>query len=73
MFVGPVVSVPLMLLAVYGIGSGDVAPPIIWRLARACSFMRYALEGLVVAVYGPPRDDLICPSEVVYCEYKNPR
>ncbi|CAH2236678.1 ATP-binding cassette sub-family G member 1-like [Pararge aegeria] len=72
MFVGPVVSVPLMLLAVYGIGSGDEAPPIIWRLARACSFMRYALEGLVVAVYGPPRDDLICPSEVVYCEYKNP-
>ncbi|XP_034826907.1 ATP-binding cassette sub-family G member 1-like [Maniola hyperantus] len=73
MFVGPVVSVPLMLLAVYGIGSGDEAPPIIWRLARACSFMRYALEGLVVAVYGPPRDDLICPSEVEYCEYKNPR
>lgn len=71
MFVGPVAAVPLMLLAVYGIGSGDEAPPLIWRLARSCSFMRYGLEGLIVAIYGPPRDDLICPDDVVYCEYKN--
>ncbi|CAH0714158.1 unnamed protein product, partial [Brenthis ino] len=71
MFVGPVAAVPLMLLAVYGIGSGDEAPPLIWRLARSCSYMRYGLEGLIVAIYGPPRDDLICPDDVVYCEYKN--
>ncbi|XP_026500914.2 ATP-binding cassette sub-family G member 1-like [Vanessa tameamea] len=71
MFVGPVVAVPLMLLAVYGIGSGDEAPPLIWRLARYCSFMRYGLEGLIMAVYGPPRDDLICPVDEDYCEYKN--
>ncbi|XP_047530560.1 ATP-binding cassette sub-family G member 1 isoform X2 [Vanessa atalanta] len=71
MFVGPVVAVPMMLLAVYGIGSGDEAPPLIWRLARYCSFMRYGLEGLIMAVYGPPRDDLICPADEDYCEYKN--
>ncbi|CAH2107999.1 unnamed protein product [Euphydryas editha] len=71
MFVGPVAAVPMMLLAVYGIGSGDEAPPLIWRLARSCSFMRYGLEGLIMAVYGPPREDLICPEEVDYCEYKN--
>ncbi|CAH2076009.1 unnamed protein product, partial [Iphiclides podalirius] len=71
-FMGPVLSVPLMLLAVYGIGSGDHSPPILWKLARACSFMRYGLEGLIVAIYGPPRDDLVCPDHVVYCEYKNP-
>ncbi|CAG5058835.1 unnamed protein product [Parnassius apollo] len=71
-FMGPVLSVPLMLLAVYGMGSGDQPLPILWKLARYCSFMRYGLEGLVVAIYGPPRGDLICPDHVDYCEYKNP-
>ncbi|KAF9414518.1 hypothetical protein HW555_007592 [Spodoptera exigua] len=70
-FMGPAMSVPLMLLAVYGIGSGDDPLPIVWRLARACSFLRYGIEGLVAAIYGPPRDDLICPEHVDYCEYKN--
>ncbi|KAG6445632.1 ATP-binding cassette sub-family G member 1 [Manduca sexta] len=70
-FLGPALSVPLMLLAVYGIGSGDNPLPIVWRLARACSFLRYGIEGLVAAIYGPPRDDLICPDHVDYCEYKN--
>uniref|UniRef100_A0A2A4JW89 ABC transporter domain-containing protein n=1 Tax=Heliothis virescens TaxID=7102 RepID=A0A2A4JW89_HELVI len=70
-FMGPAMSVPLMLLAVYGIGSGDDPLPIVWRLARACSFLRYGIEGLVAAIYGPPREDLICPEHVDYCEYKN--
>ncbi|KAL0831044.1 hypothetical protein ABMA28_001927 [Loxostege sticticalis] len=70
-FLGPALSVPLMLLAVYGIGYGDVPPPFIWKLARSCSFLRYGIEGLVAAIYGPPRDDLICPDHVDYCEYKN--
>ncbi|XP_047987028.1 ATP-binding cassette sub-family G member 1-like isoform X2 [Leguminivora glycinivorella] len=70
-FMGPALSVPLMLLAVYGIGYGDMPAPLFWRMARACSFMRYGIEGLVVAIYGPPRDDLICPDHVDYCEYKN--
>ncbi|CAH0581115.1 unnamed protein product [Chrysodeixis includens] len=70
-FMGPAMSVPLMLLAVYGIGSGDDPLPIVWRLARACSFLRYGIEGLVAAIYGAPRDDLVCPDHVDYCEYKN--
>lgn len=72
-FMGPAMSVPLMLLAVYGIGSGDDPLPIVWRLARACSFLRYGIEGLVAAIYGPPRNDLVCPDHVDYCEYKNVR
>ncbi|XP_072939153.1 ATP-binding cassette sub-family G member 1-like isoform X2 [Epargyreus clarus] len=73
MFVGPVVSVPLMLLSVYGIGNGDEPPPLVWRLARSCSYMRYGLEGLMAAIYGPPRDDLICPDDVQFCEFKSVR
>ncbi|CAG9785417.1 unnamed protein product, partial [Diatraea saccharalis] len=72
-FLGPAVSVPLMLLAVYGIGYGDIQPPFIWKMARSCSFLRYGIQGLVAAIYGPPRDDLICPQNVDYCEYKNVR
>ncbi|XP_068632538.1 ATP-binding cassette sub-family G member 1 [Battus philenor] len=72
-FLGPVLSVPLMLLAVYGIGSGDHPLPIMWKLARSCSFLRYGLEGLIVAIYGPPRDNLVCPEHVIYCEYKDPK
>ncbi|XP_075974130.1 ATP-binding cassette sub-family G member 1-like [Anticarsia gemmatalis] len=70
-FLGPSLSVPLMLLAVYGIGYGDDPVPTIWKLARSCSFLRYGIEGLVAAIYGPPRNDLICPDHVEYCEYKN--
>ncbi|KAL4715556.1 hypothetical protein ACJJTC_009182 [Scirpophaga incertulas] len=72
-FLGPAMSVPLMLLAVYGIGTGDEVPPLLWRVARAGSFLRYGIEGLVAAVYGAPRDDLTCPDHVDYCEYKNVR
>ncbi|XP_041988564.1 ATP-binding cassette sub-family G member 1-like [Aricia agestis] len=71
MFVGPVLSVPLMLLAVYGMGNGDERPPLIWGIARACSFLRYALEGLIVAVYGESRKDLYCPDDAEFCEYKS--
>lgn len=70
-FLGPSISVPLMLLAVYGIGYGEEHVPLLWKLARSCSYLRYGIEGLVVAVYGPPRQDLICPDDVDYCEYKN--
>lgn len=70
-FTGPALSVPLMLLAVYGIGSGDAPLPLVWRLARSCSFLRYGIQGLVAAIYGPPREDLICPDDVDYCEYRN--
>ncbi|KAM3958469.1 LOW QUALITY PROTEIN: ATP-binding cassette sub-family G member 1 [Aphomia sociella] len=70
-FLGPALSVPLMLLAVYGMGDGDLPPPIIWKLARSCSYLRYGIEGLVAAIYGGRKEDLICPEDIDYCEYKN--
>lgn len=62
-----------MLLAVYGIGSGDLPVPLHWRLAMYCSYLRYGLEGLVVAIYGSGRTDLACPEDEIYCEYKSPK
>ncbi|CAB3223952.1 unnamed protein product [Arctia plantaginis] len=70
-FLGPSLCVPLMLLAVYGIGYGDDPIPLIWRIGRSCSYLRYGIEGLIVAIYGPPRNDLVCPDDVQYCEYKD--
>ncbi|XP_059051407.1 ATP-binding cassette sub-family G member 1-like [Achroia grisella] len=70
-FLGPALSVPLMLLAVYGLGDGDLPPPIIWKLARSCSYLRYGMEGLVAAVYGERKEDLVCPDDIDYCQYNN--
>ncbi|GBP31659.1 ATP-binding cassette sub-family G member 1 [Eumeta japonica] len=71
MFTGPALCVPLMLLAVYGVGSGDDPLPLVWRVARACTFTRYGIEGLVAAVYGPPRADLVCPDQYDFCVFFN--
>lgn len=70
MFVGPVCTVPLMLLAVYGIGYGreiELSPLI--KLFMSFSYLRYGLEGLIDAMYGYNREDTICPDSEVYCMF----
>ncbi|KAL7305558.1 hypothetical protein TKK_0002292 [Trichogramma kaykai] len=72
MFVGPALTVPLMLFAVQGIG--DEAPlPIYRKIIMYCSYIRYGLEGLIVATYGNNRAKLPCPEEEIYCHYAVPR
>lgn len=70
MFVGPVVTVPLMLLAVYGIGYGreiEISP--LMKVVMSFSYLRYGLEGLIEAMYGYNRADTICPSTEIYCMF----
>lgn len=70
MFVGPICTVPLMLLSVYGIGYGreiEISPYI--KIMMSFSYLRYGLEGLVDAMYGYDRDDTVCPSSEVYCMF----
>ncbi|XP_011314770.1 ATP-binding cassette sub-family G member 1-like [Fopius arisanus] len=70
MFVGPVISVPLMLLAVQGIGEQEPLP--FYRLLPMyLSYIRYGLEALCVAVFGYGRKTLPCPE--IYCQYSIPR
>lgn len=70
MFVGPVVTVPLMLLAVYGFGSGYNSIPILIRIAMHFSYLRYALEGLIAAMlYNRPK--LPCPESEDFCLYND--
>ncbi|KAK6640213.1 hypothetical protein RUM44_011899 [Polyplax serrata] len=72
-FTGPALSVPLMLLAVYGLGYGSDNTPIYMKFFMSLSFLRYGLEGLVTAIYGGNRPNLVCPGEDIYCHYRNPK
>ncbi|XP_071454970.1 ATP-binding cassette sub-family G member 1-like [Hetaerina americana] len=73
MFVGPTLSVPLMLLAAYGCGAtGTSHVPLLIRLLMRLSYLRYGLEGIVASVYGgdPPRALLPCYPPADYCHLR---
>lgn len=61
-----------MLLAVYGMGTGSQHIPILIRIAMYFSYIRYGLEGLVMAVYGNGREKMVCPSTKIFCELLYP-
>lgn len=69
---GPSLSVPFMLLAVYGMGTGSNHIPVLIKIAMYFSYLRYGLEGMVMAVYGNGRKAMECPSDVVFCEIRYP-
>lgn len=72
MFMGPTIGAPLMLLSVQGMGDPEPLP--IYRtIVMYSSYIRYGLEGLIVATYGYNREKLPCPAEEVYCHYSSPR
>ncbi|XP_044749959.1 ATP-binding cassette sub-family G member 1-like [Coccinella septempunctata] len=66
MFVGPVATVPLMLLAVYGFGSGAENIPFIIRVSMYFSYLRYSMEGLIDAMLRD-RPNLPCPDDEEFC------
>ncbi|ENN81368.1 hypothetical protein YQE_02234, partial [Dendroctonus ponderosae] len=66
MFMGPVLSVPFMLLAVYGFGSGYESIPKLIKFAMYFSYLRYSLEGLIYTML-TNREKLECPEEVEFC------
>ncbi|XP_055917320.1 ATP-binding cassette sub-family G member 1 [Eupeodes corollae] len=71
MFVGPVISVPLILLSCYGIGYGkETYIPSYLKFFMSLSYLRHGLEGLVAALYGSDRSDTICPDTEIFCMFK---
>nr|AIN44110.1 ATP-binding cassette sub-family G member 1-like protein [Laodelphax striatellus] len=72
-FVGPAVSVPLMLLAVYGLGTGSKYIPKHIRFAMYFSYLRYGLEGIISSIYGGGRRKMICPDSEIYCQLREPK
>ncbi|KAL3266090.1 hypothetical protein HHI36_010276, partial [Cryptolaemus montrouzieri] len=66
MFVGPVSTVPLMLLAVYGFGSGAESIPFLIRISMYFSYLRYSMEGLINTMLRN-RPKLPCPESEEFC------
>ncbi|KAL1506848.1 hypothetical protein ABEB36_006134 [Hypothenemus hampei] len=66
MFLGPVVAVPFMLLAVYGFGSGYDSIPSLIKFAMHFSYLRYSLEGLIHTML-TNREKLECPEVEEFC------
>ncbi|KAI4477683.1 hypothetical protein M0804_012511 [Polistes exclamans] len=71
-FVGPTLSVPLMMFAGFGVSLKDLPNYLKW--GSYVSFLRYGLEGFVGAIYGMDRPVLPCMKneEPLYCHYKYP-
>lgn len=70
-FVGPAITVPLMLVAVQGLGETQDLP-IYRKLIMYLSYIRYGLEGLITALYGFNRGTLYCPPTEILCEFGAP-
>ncbi|XP_043581092.1 ATP-binding cassette sub-family G member 1-like isoform X1 [Bombus pyrosoma] len=71
-FVGPVISTPLVLVAIQGIGETE-SLSIYRKLIMYLSYIRYGIEGLVVALYGYNREKLYCSPAEIFCPFGTPR
>ncbi|CAB0013966.1 unnamed protein product [Nesidiocoris tenuis] len=71
-FVGPALSVPLMLLASYSFGVGSEGIPLWIYIGMQLSYLRFGIEGLVTSIYSEGRAQMSCPPEEIYCQYKAP-
>ncbi|XP_014360791.2 ATP-binding cassette sub-family G member 1 [Papilio machaon] len=69
-FLGPALSVPMMMFAGFGVTLRDLPPYLYW--GSYVSYLRYGLEGLIGAIYGLERPTLDC-NQAKYCHYRYPR
>ncbi|XP_059477419.1 ATP-binding cassette sub-family G member 1-like isoform X2 [Neocloeon triangulifer] len=67
-FIGPVISVPLMMFAGFGVTLRDI--PKYMVPGTYLSYLRYGLEGMVLTIYGGGRETLDCNAR--YCHYRYP-
>ncbi|CAB3223859.1 unnamed protein product [Arctia plantaginis] len=69
-FLGPTISVPMMMFAGFGVTLRDLPNYLYW--GSYISYLRYGLEGFIGAIYGLGRPVLDC-NKALYCHYKHPR
>ncbi|XP_076247033.1 ATP-binding cassette sub-family G member 4 [Calliopsis andreniformis] len=68
-FIGPTLSVPLMMFSGFGVSLRDIPSYLKW--GTYISFLRYGLEGYVSSLYGYGRSVLPCQEKNhTYCHYK---
>ncbi|XP_065221841.1 ATP-binding cassette subfamily G member 4-like isoform X2 [Planococcus citri] len=71
LFIGPTMTVPLMVLSVYGAGAGTAHIPILIKIGMYSSPVRYALEGLMMSIYDNGRKKMACPLIICDLAYPN--
>ncbi|KAI7815560.1 ABC subfamily G member 1 [Rhyzopertha dominica] len=69
-FLGPTLSVPMMMFAGFGVTLRDLPKYLYW--GSYISYLRYGLEGYIGAIYGLDRPIIDCPEDM-YCHYKYPK
>lgn len=68
-FLGPVLTIPMMMFAGFGVTLADLPSYLKW--GSHISYLRYGLEGYVNAIYGENRETLDCELKP-YCHYRYP-
>lgn len=68
-FLGPVLSIPMMMFAGFGVTLRDLPSYLKW--GSHISYLRYGLEGFVNAIYGENRATMDCELKP-YCHYRYP-
>lgn len=69
----PATVVPMLVLAVYGMGHGTHLEPVMATLMNF-SYLRFGLVGLTSVLYGHGREELYCDTDrVTYCHYQDPK
>ncbi|XP_066245531.1 ATP-binding cassette sub-family G member 4 [Euwallacea similis] len=69
-FLGPTLTVPMMMFAGFGVSLRDLPSYLYW--GSYVSFLRFGLEGVVGAIYGLERPTIDCPEDQ-YCHYRYPK
>lgn len=69
-FLGPTLSVPMMMFAGFGVSLRDLPTYLYW--GSYISYLRYGLEGFVGAIYGLDRSTIDCPDDR-YCHFRYPK
>lgn len=69
-FLGPSLTVPMMMFAGFGVSLKDLPSYLYW--GSFISYLRFGLEGVVGAIYGLDRPTIDCPDDQ-YCHYRYPK
>ena len=69
-FVGPILAV---LFSVFGFCNRYVDITKIFSWMWHISYFRVGFHGVLNAVYGMDKGDLICPEKEMYCHFKTPK